>query len=219
MAEKIIFDGNLCKVIEERVLYQCSSDDLLDQYRAKIPIKTKFMPEGTVYYERRENLRSVFVIEFTPRPMRIKWREGENVEIFRISMPFLYWVIGCREDSNNVSYIYPCCSLKRIKDIKGEIFQTPLPNIHDGGNGHMCTGEIKYDVSWPLTQKVDHLIKEIYASTWNQDLSFIMPIGVKGFKDWGEKTLRNGLLWSTLKYHKHQSKNLGKLIELAFGTH
>jgi hypothetical protein len=214
--EKIIFDGGICKVIEEKVLFHCTTEDMLDQYRAKIPIKTRLMPNNTVYYERRENMTSVYVIGYTPRLMRVKWKENNNVDIYRVSMPFLYYAISCKEENGLVKYIFPCCTTKQISSLKDEVFAAPIPNIHGNGQKNLCTGEIRYDVSWDITRKVNHLMNEIYSSTWNQDLSFEFPAGIRGFKDWNEKSMQNGLLWNTLKYRKHEKRNFEGIVSYAF---
>lgn len=216
-SEKVIMNGGLCTVVEERVLFQCTTEDLLDQYRAKIPIKTRLMPTNTVYYERREDMRSVYIIGYTPRLMRIKYKNSDNnVDVYRISMPFLYYVVKCHEAKNFTNYIYPCCTLKPIQSMKDPIFAAPIPNIHNGGHSNMCTGEIRCDVSWDLTRKINHIMNEMYSSTWNNDLNFSHPKGIKSFKDWNDKSLKDGLLWNTLEYSKHNKSNFEGLINFVF---
>ena len=144
MPLKIIFEGNHCRVVEERTQYECTTEEMLEQYRKTLPVKTKMMPRNTFYYERREDQKSVYVIEHTPRLVKVKWKDGQRngdgdavVDVLRLSLPFVYFMFLVKEDSGFVKAVYPVCTKKPVKDEKGNdlIFKLPVPNIHNFGLG------------------------------------------------------------------------------------
>ena len=205
--------------METNVVYECKSDDMIDHIQKDIPIKTKFIPKGTIYYERREGGLSIYVIEQTPRTTRIKYRAkraGETKsEIFRVAMPFLYFAILAVDATEaRIKAVFPFCSKKPIRDFKDPIYVAPVTNIHETGNGAMCTGSIEGMAGRvPIFALVEKAMEAIYDSEWNDDVTTNFPPELKDFKSWDKLSMENPLIWSTANYTQHARKNLDGMVD------
>ena len=211
--ERIIFEGGVCKVVDEKLLYETTTEAMMDQYKSRMPIKTKICPRGMIYYEKKESNFAVYVVEKTPRLTRFKWREGDTVEVYRLSMPFIYFMVVANESSKVIKDVFPFSTKKPIEAMEDEVFVAPLPNIYDGGQTRFCLGEVKHNVTDPLYKSINTVLDGIYSSNWNKDLSFSFPEKITSFKEWHEKSVRNGLFWNDLNYIKHNQKTFGRYVE------
>jgi hypothetical protein len=220
MSQKIIFEGNHCKVVEETILSECTSEQMMALYQKQLPIQTKFMPRGTFYYERLSNGSAVYVVEHTPRIAKIKWKQvkgspDDTAEQYRVAVPFVYWCFSARESSssNNLRHVYVCCTTKPVRKPDDPIFVLPFPNIHGKGSDKMCLGAIKYNIQDPIRDQIETTMDGIFSLPWNPDLSFDFPENARSFKEWSEKTIENGLFWNEIKYRPHAKKTFGELMK------
>lgn len=212
--EKIVIEGGVAKVVSEETVFECTTESMLERLTSRLSIKMKFMPRNTMYYERRENQKSVFVIEVPPRMTKINWHEGNGkIVAYRVSMPFLYFFVVVDETSNNVISIYPVSSKEPLRDGKAKIFKAPISNVHSGGMGHMCMGDIKIQALWPLFQKIDYMIDQIFHAKSNADITVNLPSELKSFKDWHETSLKDPLIWSKAEYQQHTYKTFDGIVE------
>ena len=217
---KIVFQDGVATVVQENVLYKCKMEEMLAEMQADLPIKTDFMPRGLVYYERSAQKRSVMIIESPPRLMRLKYQARkagqENVDIFRLSVPFVYFSLFINEESKTIAQVWPFCSKEAIRNDTDTVYVLPLPNINGSGHNHFCLGSNAYEMGWPLHKKADFVVTGIFATTWNDDLPMtpLKTFGVSSFKEWSDISMKNPLFWTELKMVEHQHKTARGIISV-----
>lgn len=221
--EKIIIENGLARVVNEETVFECKAEDMVERFLTRLPIRTKFIPKNTIYYERGENQSSVFVVELCPRISRIKWRgpdgpddrdDGE-VKFYRVSMPFVYFTFSVRETEGVVRAVFPFCSKEPVRDVKAKIHIAPISNIHGGGNEAMCLGSIRANNAWPIHQKIDYIIDQIFSTEWNNEIGYVLPSKIGTFKKWSDETIKDPLVWMKVEYGEHRRKTLGSIVEYA----
>lgn len=223
MAEKIIIENGIARIIEESILAECKADDMLQSFLAKLPVKTKFIPRNCVFYERKENMRAVYVIENCPRTIRIKWTgnrqesdEPEGAKSYRIALPFIYIAFGVNEAGGMVACAIPFASKTPIRVEKETVYVAPMSNVYGGGHQNICLGnDMKIDNSWPMSQKIETINERIFSANWNSDLGFELPAAIRTFRKWDAETAKDPLVWMKPKYAEHNLRTFAGVCEYA----
>ena len=207
-------EGGVVRRVQKTVVAEVEATQFIASLRDGNGVSTGLLPQNCIYFYRQtidptartdsNTQQFIFVLQTTPRVATIKYKNGGassrlRVEQLRISLPFVLFFVQAT-GSGAIGSIYPACSKKALESLDDPLNILPLPNIHSGGNGQLCTGSISIRNDAPIHLKVNAFVHSFWTSEFNLDLTSQMPEQMQRSGDtsptmygWAEKTEQNSL--------------------------
>jgi len=67
------------------------------------------------------------------------------------------------------------CTKTPPKGLGDELLVLPFPNVHGGGHGHICFGDVRAGRGASIPEKVNDLVRNYFLSEYNTDLTTNYP--------------------------------------------
>jgi hypothetical protein len=228
---RAVIEGNLVKyervIVEREVLLE----ELVNTVGKTLQFDSGPLPQGGAYVRGIDDQQrpvQIFVIE---RPASVFgmtyriWKLGtqhynsrdlpDNDISLALSWPRTLWCYKFVKEVMETVHLVGIKTPLMDRYRESETVALMVPNIHDHGHGHFCTGEVKIPMDLAMPKRIAWLHNHLQGSAWNQDLAFSYPrdCGVTDLFDWNEKSRIDSSYYKKMKFPNHQLRTVGGLID------
>jgi len=224
----LIIEGNLARVTKTTVERQVRTSDLLDELGRTQPLHTGLLPPGCIAFSRttdsRNQINTLYVLERPAGLVAIRYKrassheaqKGEDIVSLTLSWPHTQWLVHWIGPA--ISQLFVACTKAPIYSLGDAIFVLPMPNLHEGGHGGVCLGNLTLPGEHGPAARTAHLVETVLGSLWNTDL---LPnyesLGLKGLDDWAERSAVDPQFGLSLNYKPHNQETLATLMATILG--
>ena len=204
--------------ISETVISRCTEDEFIENIKRGIPIDTGLLPKNCIYMQSKKDSR-LYILELPPKTVNINYTATTGVKKYRVSIPVVQAYVLVKDKA--ISMLHLSCTKSRIQSLEDNIYILPLLNQHSDGNSYVCTGDIKSDISIPISKRIEKLVNAYFMSNFNSDLTIQYPAAIKnGLPEWDKKTKENPLFGISehIKYTPHKRGTVKEMINFLLGN-
>lgn len=169
--ETIEISDGVVHLVEREVTKSITLEAFKDSLRATLGFKSPILPSNTIFYGQLEACR-VYAIEQAPCVRTINYRpdKNRNSETFQytIPLPWVYLIVTFHEFALESLHVY--FRGQRVKIADDVLYVAPLPNIH--GDGLVCLGDLRFEITSPMEERVEKLKRLFWDSVFNADILY-----------------------------------------------
>jgi hypothetical protein len=219
--------------IRRMIMHDVNLTEYLKQTQEGRGTDTGPLPKDCVRYMtglRGGRPSSLYVIQKPPQilPVRMHYKRGgpgldrNKSYNYKLSIGWTLWLFHFSEEIPSSVYAVGVKDDVCLLGTGAQIHTLCLPNVHEQGHGHFCTGEVGVDASLPRVVRINTLAQElIYNSTWNDDLEVRYEEDSGGailnLEDWNAKTQNDKEFYKKLSLKRHKLKTLDGLCSAILG--
>lgn len=190
MPQLIEIENGIARLIERSIISEVDADQLHEAITTHAPLTTPLLPAGTVamYVDHDHNYIELLV-ERAPRKEYIKfgsieleeWFSDDMPEPLELPVPWEYYFTRAQIQPNiiageayvGINEILLYWRPTRLQDLENDLlWPAKVPNVDS--HGLICFGGMS-SVNSSLSDKVNDLINNFYASEFNTDMGLNLP--------------------------------------------
>ena len=197
MTRYLRITGDLAQVVDEQIVSQSRTTDMLPLLSAPTPLRIAGLPSGihSIYSDGAEN-RTHLIVQQNPNTRRIRYNRSD----FVLAFPYLYWIFETQRTNNTTD------GSLFLTDWRLFMSQTPLTTddqvikalpLHNiSSDGRICFGSAAADPGATIGQHLNLLINNFWNSTFNDD---IQPRGMpyNDYAAWQAASEEDPNCWQT----------------------
>lgn len=222
----LVIEGNWMRLERTIVEREVKTDDFLEEIARTRAMESGIMPQGCIFMARRSDKQnrqiSVYAIERPAGMQNVKFKpaKADEVKELHLSWPVTIWFARCVASSDNdqvIQDLWLTCVTRPTRDAETStvLYQMPMPNIYDFGDGALCLGNLVVTDLRSAAARVDELIEKVLTSLWNTDLmpEFDEDMGIKSLEEWAEKSTNDPQFHKKIVYRKHKFETIRAMLD------
>jgi hypothetical protein len=217
----LTIEGGLVRLQKTVVERTVRTADFVNEIARLQPLDTGVLPPGCVWFARRQSLKdqnvSVYVIERPPAMQSIRYGavrdDDSSIKTLVLSWPNTLWFVRALGDAIQDVHLVATRTPLGEHGKDTTLFQLPMPNIYEYGNGAVCLGNLVLTDAHPLPVRVGDLVRQVLDSLWNKDLLPLFDsLGISGIEDWAAKSADDPEFHKQISYPEHARRNFGEML-------
>jgi len=225
----LVIEGDWARMQRTITERQVKTSALLEELARQQPLATGMLPKGCIHYARRPSKdgtdHQLYTLERPAGIVTLRYKEGasrddqrdENISQLDLSWPFTQWTIRFAGGTTLVD-VHITCTKSPVGALDDLLYVLPMPNIHGGGHGEVCVGNLELPEALPVAVRAERIVTAILESLWNNDLlPDYEPLKLEGLRDWAARSAQDPRFGLTLEYQPHRGKDLAGLLEVLMG--
>lgn len=178
---ELIISGDTISLVEKKIVHTTTIKDFEQSIVKLSPLRSEILPVGCKAFVTNPAAGvSCYVVERLPGLTSLTFHKHkhatDDLQDFLISLPFMQFYVVLKECPAGYAFVavYLSCTKVPIRTYEDHVYIMSLPNIFNGGEGKVCTGDIRVAMSNPSTA-CEELISSFFSAPSNLDLSMRYP--------------------------------------------
>ena len=200
MAQQIIIEGDLVRLVDQVVMKTVALTEWLPSIEKRSPVSTPVLPRATrgVYYDPTNNNNQLMAVLLEVEPQVIHM--NFNSRIHDLAIPWTRFIFFCSNRGGSPTtwrmddYRLFWSNVKYHNADAQDMIPALLPNIYS--DGRICFGSTGVNADASIADRLDRTVNEFYATEFNRDLSIHYPRAYRGYTAWKNATRDNPMCWT-----------------------